>query len=179
MKDVEKYIKDNVELFNEEPATGHFNRFEQKLKVNKGHKRRTMLRSTMRIASIVALLVVSGLYLNERLSSEEEVVYVNVEFEQAQHYYKTQISNGISAIESFDKVLNDEQRTMLVEEMSEADTLFEQLQVDLAARPDDPRVIEAMLNHYRMKAAVLNKIVNDLERINNTQKINHHENAQI
>lgn len=181
MDNLENYIKDNTDLFNEEPRGGHFGRFEDKLKTNKLKKRKSLLQSTMRIASLVALLVVSGLYVNEHYfdTGESDLDYVNPEFSQTQFYYQTMINKGVNSLKAFDNVLNAEQKQMLINEMTTADTLFKELQDDLEARPDDPRVIQAMINHYRMKAEVINKIVSDLEKINMTKTPTHYEKSKI
>lgn len=172
MEDLEKYIIDNNASFNEEPAEGHFERFEQRLQKQKVNKRRSLIRSTMRVASVAVLLVMSGLYVSMRFFNEEmeQAPQANQEFMEAQFYYKTQISNGINSIKTIDGGLSVEQRKQLVEEMLEADTYFEELQEDFKATPDDPRVIEAMLNHYKTKAMIINNIVNDLEKISTNKK---------
>lgn len=172
MEDLEKYIIDNNASFNEEPSEGHFDRFEQKLQQRKTNKRRSLVRSTMRVASVAVLMIMSGLYINNRFFNEEmeQAPQPNQEFMEAQFYYKTQINNGINSIKTIDGGLSVEQREQLVEEMSEADAYFEELQADLKATPDDPRVIEAMLNHYKTKAMIINNIVSDLESINTNKE---------
>ncbi|MDA3854071.1 MAG: hypothetical protein PF444_07520 [Bacteroidales bacterium] len=174
MEDLETYINDNNALFSEEPSEGHFGRFEQKLQERKTHKRRRLIRSTMRVASVAALMIMSGMYVSSRFFSEdvEQVSYVHQEFMEAQFYYKTQISKGINSIKTIDGGLDAQQRVQLVDEMSTADAYFEELQEDFKATPDDPRVIEAMLHHYKTKAMIINSIVNDLEKINTTKKEN-------
>lgn len=181
MDNLEKYIEDNTHLFNEEPKGGHFERFEEKRSANKAKKRHTLLRSSMRIASLIALLVMSGLYVNEHYfaNRDGDVLYVNPEFSETQFYYQTMINKGVNSLQTFDNVLNAEQKEMLINEMTTADTLFRELQDDLAARPDDPRVIQAMIGHYRMKAEVINKIVTDLEKINMTKTPTHYEKSKI
>lgn len=172
MKDIEEYINDNSTLFSEEPKEGHFDRFEQKLQQRKVNKRRSLIRSTMRIASVAALLIMSGLYVNDRFFNQEEapMAHVNQEFMEAQFYYTSQINDGINSIKHIDGGLSDVQRQQLVDEMSEADAYFEELQRDLETTPDDPRVIEAMLNHYKTKAMIINNIVNNLENIHTAKE---------
>ena len=174
MKDLEEYIKDNNALFSEEPSEGHFDRFEQKLQQRKINKRRSLIHSTMRIAAVAALLIMSGLYVNNRFFEQEEmpITDVNQEFQEAQFYYTSQINDGINTIKHIDGGLNETQRQQLVTEMSDADAYFKELQHDFETTPDDPRVIEAMLNHYKTKAMIINNIVNNLERINTTKKEN-------
>lgn len=174
MEDLKKYINDNNALFHEEPREGHLDRFAQKLQQRKMHKRRHLIRFTMRVASVAVLMIMSGLYINMRFFNDEveQAPYVNQEFVEAQFYYKTQISTGINSIKTIDGGLSIEQRDQLVKEMSEADTYFKELQKDYKATPNDPRVMEAMLKHYKTKAMIINAIVNDLEKIKTNKKEN-------
>ena len=116
----------------------------------------------------------TSLYVHERFYNTD-TEHVNPEFEEAQYYYKTQISNGLSTLETIDGVMSEEQRELLMQEMDQADELLQDLQDQLKVAPDDPRIISAMLHHYRMKAAVINNIVNDLNRIKDNQKKYHYE----
>ncbi len=181
MEDFEKYIKDNAKLFDVEPGEGHYDRFEAKLKQKQQNKRRSLVRQSMQVAAVGLLLIMSGLYITDRfiLNEDKSEMSYNQEFVEAQYYYTSQINSGIHTLQEIDGVMSDEQRAMLVEELSEADTLFDELQADLKAAPNDPRVLEAMLNHYRVKAMIINKIVKDLEQINDTEKDKVYENAKI
>ena len=180
MNDLEKYIIDHKAEFNTEAQEGHLERFEAKLQQRKGIKRRSLVRSTMRVASVAVLLIMSGLYLNSRFfgDADEQELHSNQEFIEAQYYYKTQISDGINSIKSMDGGMDATQRKQLVKEMSEADAYFEELQKDFKATPDDPRVIEALLNHYKTKAMIISNIVNELDAINTKQKA-HNTNIKL
>jgi len=181
MKDIEKYIKDHAALFDVEPEEGHFDRFEAKLKQQKQGRRRHLLHQSMRVAAVGLLLIMSGLYLSSRWKTEadEQALSYQQEFMEARYYYTNQIDQGLTTLEEMQGVLSEEQRAMLIEELTAADTLFNELQVDLKASPNDPRVLKAMLDHYRVKAMIINKIVDDLEQINASQKEKTYENAQI
>lgn len=174
MDELEKIVTLSLHRLDEEPEEGHFQRFEDKLKAHKKANKHSLLQRSMRIASVVLLLIMTTLYVNERFYSNNEA-YVNPEFEAAQYYYKTEISDGLSALQTIDGVLSDEQRELLLQEMEEADQLLQDLKDELKVAPDDPRIISAMLHHYRMKAAVINNIVNDLNIIKDNQKKYHYE----
>ncbi len=170
MKEIESYIKKHGHLFDEEPALGHLGRFEDRLGARAKQKRKSLGYKTLQIAAVSVLLLMSSLYVNEHFFSSD-VTYVNQELQEAEFYYKTQISYGINTLQKIDGVINEEQRAMLIDEMSEADTLILELQEQLNLTPDDPRLVEAMLNHYRLKSEVITKIVSDLQRIKNNNKI--------
>ena len=55
MKSLEQYVRDNKSLFDEEPETGHFERFQQKMERKPG--RIVSLRWSISIAASVAILL--------------------------------------------------------------------------------------------------------------------------
>ena len=166
MMHIDEYIKSNVDAFDSVPSAGHFERFEAKLKERRLHNRRRLVRRSMRIAGVGVLLIMSSLYVGQQFFSTDSDHYINPELQQAEYYYKTQISDGLTTISRLGDVLSEEQQAALMQEMGVADSMFQELQMALSATPDDPRVIDAMLQHYRVKALVVDRIVNDLERIN-------------
>lgn len=180
MEDFEKYIVglgDRAE--DVEPGEGHFARFEDRLSVRKVNKRRQLLRKSMRVAAVGVLLVMSSLYVYTRFDGPAVEVVVNPDFVEAQYYYKTQISDGLRSIEEMESVIPDDQREVLLEELSTADTLFLELQEAYEASPNDERVIKAMLKHYRVKAMVINNILNNLEKVNGNSNIKNDEQVEI
>ncbi len=68
---------------------------------------------------------------------------------------------------------------MLEKEMKKVDNLYKQLQKDLKAMPDDPRIIQAIIQHYQKKLQVLNRIVNDLNNLNNVKQLNNNQNEKV
>jgi hypothetical protein len=60
-------------------------------------------------------------------------------------------------------------------ELAEFEERFKNLQADLAANPNDERVINAMLEYYKAKLDIITMIVNKLEEVKQ-QKITSHEN---
>ncbi len=166
MDNLEKYIRENAAAFDVEPNSGHFDRFEQKLKEQSGLHRRRLIHRSMRVAAVGVLLIMSGLFVGEHFFSSDvsQDIPVTQEYQQAQFYYKTRIDDGLSTIKNLQGGISDEQRQMLLDELSNVDSLFQQLQEDYKASPDDPRIMEALLRHYRMKAEVIDNIVKDLEK---------------
>ena len=168
MDELEKYISNNASQLDVEPNEGHFQRFEQRLDAYHRAKRQSWLQRSMRVAAVAVLMLMSTLYVGQRFFTPDDG-YTNIELQEAEYYYKTQISNGINTIEAIDGVMSEEQRALLLKEMEDADELLHDLQEELKLAPDDPRLIEAMLQHYRLKASVINKIVNGLQHIKTTQ----------
>jgi chromosome segregation ATPase len=64
---------------------------------------------------------------------------------------------------------------MMQEELAEFEQRLNNLRKDLAANPNDERVINAMLEYYQAKLSVINMIVNKLEEVKQQQKNTQHE----
>ena len=73
------------------------------------------------------------------------------------------------------------QRSMLLKELSDMDSIYTNLQDELEASPKDKRIINAMIEHYQLKVDVMNQILLQLEQIKNENltKNENHESNQI
>jgi hypothetical protein len=58
-------------------------------------------------------------------------------------------------------------------ELAEFEERFKTLQADLAANPNDERVINAMLEYYQAKLEIINMIVNKLQEVKQQKNKNH------
>ena len=61
-------------------------------------------------------------------------------------------------------------------ELTEFEERFKNLQSDLAANPNDERVINAMLEYYQAKLEIINMIVNKLQEVKQQKNKNHESN---
>jgi hypothetical protein len=62
-------------------------------------------------------------------------------------------------------LISEDEQTMMNNELAEFETLYQSLQKDLAANPNDERVINAMLEYYQAKLSVINIIITKLEEV--------------
>ncbi|MBO7433609.1 MAG: hypothetical protein J6U13_07665 [Salinivirgaceae bacterium] len=94
---------------------------------------------------------------------------LNPEYRETQKYYITEVDNRLDQIKATS--MDEEQKAELLKELSEMDELFAKLQKELKSSPDNQVLIEAMINHYKMKIEVMNQIINNLNSIKtlNTQ----------
>ena len=54
---------------------------------------------------------------------------------------------------------------MMKKEQQEFDQMYQKLQEDLKANPDDERVINAMLDYYQARMNVITMIINKLQEV--------------
>lgn len=180
MDELKKLIAENRGMFDSaEPSEGHIDRFSEILNQqnNQKIKKVSFTWTTMlKVASVAILVVLSGLYVTERileLVPEASYSQTNPEFSETQQYYIQQVNLRVGEIEQMDKVMTSEQRQLLTEEMTNMDNMYKKLQNDLNAMPNDPRIMQAMLQHYQMKMDILNRIINDLENVQHLKTPDH------
>ncbi|MBO4603191.1 MAG: hypothetical protein J5651_08520 [Salinivirgaceae bacterium] len=196
MDELKSFFEQNRNLFDtEEPLAGHFERFQQRLEAEQKQRNRFNYRRILYVAaSVVVAVVVSVEALSLLLGKGVETIQnevaelnmnstndfvrqttqnvkskLNPEYRETQKYYITEVDNRLDQIKATS--MDEEQKAELLKELSEMDELFAKLQKELKSSPDNQVLIEAMINHYKMKIEVMNQIINNLNSIKtlNTQ----------
>ncbi len=184
MKDIDKIIHENRKAFDSyEPSDGHFERFESLLK-NKNNIHTFKIRTyrILRFAAVILLAMVSSLWVYEHtfqnsISSGIALHEVSKEYKEVEFYYTSQINNDFEKIKNI-HFTDNTQKTMLLNELSDMDTIYKNLKYDLKSNPNDERIINAMIEHYQTKVAVMNQILNQLQNMSeynketNTKQVN-------
>ena len=189
MKDIDNIIRNNRELFDTaSPNEGHFNRFAAKLEQQK-IKKRSFISYTflLKAASIAILVTLSFLWTYDNLirpSSKNSGITlseVSDEYREVEVYYKHQVNLKYDQISNVDIFSDSTQKSILLKELSDMDSIYTNLQKDLETSPKDKRIINAMIEHYQLKVDVMNQILYQLEQIKNENLIKNgkHESNQI
>ena len=172
MKDIEKIIRENVSFFNsEEPSEGHFERFEAKLRARQfiTPKRVSITPYLLKAAAVAILVALSSLWTWEHVLSPDArkmtLSEVSPEYRQVEQYYVKQVNLMEDEIEGIWINGQPDDKEMLIKELDEMDVMYEELQKDLKANPNDERVINAMIEHYQSKIEVMNYILSQLKQI--------------
>ena len=188
---IEEIIEKNLERLNDnEPLSGHFERFEAKLrKSNSGKGRRTFnIIWKLAAAAVFAFLLVNQAIIwfssgNKNLnmsSGKEEITLASVsdEYKEVEFHYTNSIDQGL---EQWDKLVSEgfvseEEQLMMKTELAEFETVFNKLQEDLGTSPNDDRIINAMLEYYQTKLSLINMIVNKLKEVKQQKNTDHETN---
>jgi len=185
MDELEKYIVENKEEFDVfEPNEGHFERFQQKLKKQ---EKKTIVFKPMffaKAASVAVLITLSSLWFYQNVIQEKQEQYygdlqlqnTSSEYNEIEVYYTSQVKSKYNEINSLDK--NNEESKMMLKEISEMDSLYKNMQEDLKKNPNDERVVNAIIQHYKIKIQVLNKIINRLNNVK-SKKSSRYEKTEI
>lgn len=187
---IEEIIFKNLESLNEsEPLDGHFERFEAKLKVQHKKKKITFNVVWKVAAAVIFVLLATNqafIYFspNQQNSifgstqnSEFSLASVSKEYEEVEFYYTNAINVGLTKWNSLnhDGFISEEEQQIMDDELSEFEDRFNLLQKDLAANPNDERVVNAMLEYYQAKLGIITMIITKLEEVKH--KNNKHETS--
>jgi len=185
---IEEIILNNLKELNDfEPKEGHFERFQAKLNTQQ-KKKKLNFSIIWKVAAAVVFVLLAVNQANIYFSPENNDTFsptnpefslasVSPEYEEVEFYYTNAISVGLEQWNALhaDGFISEEEQGLLDTELTEFEERFKNLQADLAANPNDERVINAMLEYYRTKLDIINMIVSKLEEVKQ-QKINSHEN---
>ena len=182
---IEELILKNLErLNNNEPSEGHFERFEAKLNFQHKKKRIT-LNVVWKVAAAVIFVLLAtnqafiyfspnsqGSLFSGFNKNEFTLASVSPEYEEVEFYYTNSINVGLNQWNSLTEegFISEEEQKMMDSELNEFEELYGNLQKDLAANPNDERVINAMLEFYQAKLSVINMIVSKLQEVKQTNK---------
>lgn len=180
-------LKELEELNNNEPPVGHLERFESKLKLQ-NKKRVILFGKIWKVAAAVifVLLVINQgiIYLSpegknsifEFFSKKEyTLASVSPEYHEVESYYNNAINVGLNQWQTMvnEGYISEDEQKMMDNELSDFKERYESLQKDLAANPNDDRVINAMLEYYQVKLSVIDLIVNKLKEVKQQNNSNH------
>ncbi len=184
---IEEIILKNLEELNEnEPRDGHFERFEAKLKLQ-NKKKKITLNLVWKVAAAVVFVLLAvnqvAIYLSPDNTKNEtanaansaSLASVSPEYQEVEFYYTNAIDAGLTQWNSLNNegFISVEEQKMMDSELQEFENRYKDLQKDLAANPNDERVINAMLEYYQAKLSVINIIVNKLEEVKQQKNTNH------
>jgi hypothetical protein len=184
---IEEIIMNNLkELNDQEPMDGHFERFQAKLN-RQNRKKKITFSLVWKIAAAVVFVLLAvnqaNIYFspekneNPAISNSEfSLASVSPEYKEVEFYYTNAISVGLNQWHNLEAggFISETEKELMNTELSEFEVRFKNLQTDLAANPNDERVINAMLEYYQAKLEIINMIVNKLQEVKQ-QKNNKHE----
>lgn len=183
---IEDLILKNLETLNDfEPADGHFERFQAKLNAE-GKRKKFTLNTVWKVAAAVifVLLATNQAYIyfapgkSENSSESFTLASVSEEYSEVEFYYSNAINVGMNQWNTLkaDGLISDAEQEVMNEELADFEERFKSLQTDLAANPNDERVINAMIEYYQAKLEIINMIVNKLQEVKQQKNKNHENN---
>jgi len=180
---LDKIIVERGHEFEEEPNEGHFDRFGEKLRMQKTKSKAPKISAFLKIAAVLIIILLSAnlvIYFTNPKSDPKGGIAIKSDLNEASFYYTSKISTGIHDLEKMagEGIGSPKEIVQIKHELSEMDSLFVNLQQEYRANPNDERIINAMIEYYQTKLDIVNTIKTDLENVKNL-KSKKHENHEI
>lgn len=127
----------------------------------------------MKIAASVVLavamswMVFSTIYLNDKAEQGYALRDISPELAETEFYYASQISEKLQIIYASNADVDD----LVNENMALLDSAYNELKQDLRDNADNEEVISAMIQNYRIKLEILEKVLNEIRTIDNKQNV--------
>ncbi len=165
MKNLEDIIRKNKDSFDvHDPSFTHFEQFKQKLGVNFRKKGNSFV--ILSIVSMAAsLLLLLGFFMSNQvkvnINRKADLGDVSHEYHDVEVYYQT---NYNSKLIEYQKIAQNKNTpdSIVLHELSNLNNEYTELQEDLANADNDNRVINAMISNYRLRIALLDRVINTL-----------------
>jgi len=174
---IEELILNNLKELNDlEPRDGHFERFQAKLKAKHKTKKITFNVVWKVAAAVVFVLLAVNqgriYFAPEKQNLAENnpefsLSSVSPEYSEVEFYFTNAISDGLNQWNTLkeDGFISETEQETMSTELAGFEVRFKALQTDLAANPNDERVINAMLEYYQAKLEIINMIVGKLKEV--------------
>lgn len=98
---------------------------------------------------------------------------------EVEQFYTQKVSLTYKQMNRKNLFTDEEQKKIVMYELAEMDSIYNNLKKDLKTNPDDERIISAMIEHYQLKLEIMNSILGQLYEINHIYKQTDHENNEI
>ncbi len=189
MSDFEKIINKNRDAYDsDEPADGHFERFQSKL--SSLHKEideekikvlQFLYKHWWKLAAAIIILIGFGfLFFDEFYnkagtnSAQSTEIILSPELKEVGIYYSSITDERFDMI---NRLVSDSMEGMKIKEMvdielSELNENYGELLQEYKNNPDDDRIINAIINNYRIRADILDNIIKKLNELKNNKNEN-------
>ncbi len=171
---LEQFIQENRAAFDtESPPTGSWAAIEAELPekektASEGlnpsllRNRRIRLRAVMRMAAAVVVLLGLGVLLGTYIARPDNNVAnslsdISGEYAEVEYFYSQQVNYNLKQLEAKGvdtNVLND---------IKDLEKEFEELKKELGRTQNDEQVIHAMIENYRTKINILERVLNRID----------------
>jgi hypothetical protein len=172
-------IKNRAAFDNDEPPMDMWERIADKANIESHSISRSRWMVALRYAVAVAVVVLATTFAlklmkSDATSAEVPTTALNAEINEAAAYYEQQIMAKQQVV--FDLTsAQPNVREGIEQDLAGLDSALVQLKRDLKDNISNAEVIEAMIQNYRLKLAILEEVLGYIEPANNTQKSETHE----
>jgi hypothetical protein len=172
MKDnVDQLFKDLNNTFDiEEPNIGHFNRFQEKLKLqNKSPKKMNFNMLIIPIAATILLFF--GIWIGKNFRQEGmQLASISPKMEETQNYFIATIQKELETValeknNTTEQLIND-----ALKQLEKLEIQYNNLTHELKQNSEDQRIIYAMISNFQQRIQLLQDLLNRIEQVKQLKK---------
>jgi hypothetical protein len=182
MTEFEQYIKEKASKINMDPVDpALWDSIEKELGVRKKHT----INQILSIAASVLILVATSIILKNTLSPSKSIhegfiASNNTELQSLEADLRMDIDQRIAMLKTWNIPLSLKSNfKFLIDEFYNLDFDFPMTGKDTFMPANDQMLQEQLVNHYTMKRKILERIEQEILKINKIQKDNHNESKKI
>lgn len=184
---LKKYIEANEAHLDVLPRSGHFERFKQKQEhqVKLEENKKAIWFVVGKIAAVFLLVLgVGWLFFNlgkmqsnaSYANNQEVVVPFSDELTEAETFFTEQVNIKKEEVLAYSSSNNEATKQIMLE-LEKLELQYIDLKEELEVNRDNAQIINAMIENYRMRLSVLEKLLKQLKK-SNTIKQKHHDEIQ-
>jgi hypothetical protein len=170
MKDnLERYIIDNRERFNDaEPNPLLWLEIEKKLPATRKKSRVVKMKRVLAIAASFIVILATGMIIGANLNNNSSVNSMTdeqiAEFQEAEHFFQKQVNVKMNELKEY-KLEEDVEN-----DLNQLDAVYSEMKAELmtSSNKDNSAIIKAMIDNYRIRIEMLEKILNNVNHKSNS-----------
>ena len=184
---LKEFVSNNEESFDGAPRSGHFERFK---KVQELHQKTEFTPKQnkwvlTKIAAVFVLVMgVSFLFYNlgkmqsntQQLAANSGVNSFNEDLTEAELFFTEKVNVKRKEVLAFSGS-NNPATTKIMRELEKLELQYIDLKEELSINDNNPQIINAMVENYRMRLSLLERLLEQLKK-SNTIKQKHHDEVQ-
>lgn len=155
----------------EMPASGHQNRFLEKLKqqdntiAGGSTPKSNFWKPFLAVAASIVLCFSVFTVMQQQEPEIKDLANVSPELSRTQDFFTLAIENELVALETERSPETEELIDDALKQLSVLEMDYEKLKIDLTASGDDNRVVHAMIANFQKRIDVLNQVLENIKNV--------------
>jgi hypothetical protein len=147
-----------------EPNTGHLERFDRRLKTPKQHKKASW--KWLSVAASVVLIF--SFWLGSRYQKRAfDLADISPKMKETQNYFRSTIQQEIKTLEKNRSLETEKIIEIALDKLEELEDNYKHFVRELSRNGKQRRVISAMIKNYQRRLTILERTLEQIDRIKN------------
>ncbi|TVZ55390.1 hypothetical protein OD91_0637 [Lutibacter sp. Hel_I_33_5] len=162
-----QFFSDN-NFDNNEPHSGHLDRFQRKLQQQNNPQKKTSWK-WLSVAASVVLLIGFWLGNNNQQKDSLDLADVSPKMEEVQTYFVSTLHQELKEVEKFRSLETEEIIEHALERLEDLEDDYNAFTKELKNTENQKEIIYAMINNYQQRLEILEEVLKQIELIKNTK----------